>query len=87
MEDQVSRSRGPQLRQFGAFLQERRKAAGLTQEKAAEAIGTSQPSISLWESGKVAPTASSLYRISVVYRIPAEELLGRAAAELDEAVA
>ena len=57
-------------------LKEMRKAANLTLQAAAEKIGVSYSSISLWERGKVNPRMSRLERIAAAYGCTVADLLG-----------
>lgn len=52
-----------------------RKAAGLTQEQAAEAIGVSRQTISNWENAKTYPDIVSAVKMSDLYDISLDALL------------
>ncbi|MBO5502157.1 MAG: helix-turn-helix transcriptional regulator, partial [Clostridia bacterium] len=47
-----------QYEKIGAFIRERRKAAGLTQEKLAEQLGVSAKAVSKWENAMCLPDVS-----------------------------
>jgi len=59
---------------LGARIQEIRKAAKLTQEQMAEAIGIETVSMSNIERGKYYPTAENLNKICEVLKVTPEEL-------------
>jgi hypothetical protein len=46
----------------GRLIREARQRAGLTQQKLADLMGTSQPVIARWESGRRSPTVDTLVR-------------------------
>ena len=52
-----------------------RKKCGLTQEKAAEAVGVSRQTISNWENEKSYPDIVSVIRLSSLYSVSLDELL------------
>lgn len=52
-----------------------REAAGLSVIDAARELGTTRQAIYMWEWGKAAPSAAKLLKLSVLYRVPVEELL------------
>ena len=54
-----------------------RKALGLSQEQLAEQVGVSRQAISKWETGQSAPELDKLVRLSQVFGISTDELLGR----------
>ena len=51
-----------------------RRAAKLTQEQAAEAIGVDKTLVVRWESGKTIPRKSNLTRMSKAYGCDIEEI-------------
>lgn len=53
-----------------------RAIKGITQEAAASIIGVATSTLSKWESGETEPTASQLYKMSVMYGIPVDRLIG-----------
>lgn len=55
-------------------LKERRKAAGLTQQQVADALGIDQASVSLWENGKFKPLSKRLDELAKLYNCSVEEL-------------
>lgn len=46
----------------GQLIREARRRAGLTQAELAARLGTSQPAVARWESGRVSPTVDTLAR-------------------------
>ena len=56
-----------------------RKALGLSQEQLAEQVGVSRQSISKWETGQSAPELDKLVRLSQVFGVSTDELLGKEA--------
>ena len=48
---------------------------GLTQVEAAKALGVAQCTVSVWEAGRVYPTAKDLLRVAKFYRCTVEELM------------
>lgn len=58
-------------------LKEARKAAGLTQQQVADIIGISQNNYSYWENGKVKIDNVSLQRLSEIFGVSVDYLLGR----------
>lgn len=58
-------------------LIELRKARGMTQGQLAEAIQISRQSISEWERGSSKPTQDNLLRLSELYGVSVDYLMGR----------
>lgn len=52
-----------------------REKCGMTQQEAANALGTDQSTVCLWEIGKTKPRASLLPKIAEVYGCTIDELL------------
>ena len=63
--------------EFTLRLKEARKAAGLTQQQVAKLIGISQNNYSYWENGKVKIDNVSLQRLSEIFGVSVDYLLGR----------
>ncbi len=61
--------------EIGTKLKSARKKCGLTQEKAAEAVGVSRQTISNWENEKSYPDIVSVIRLSSLYSVSLDELL------------
>lgn len=53
-----------------------RVRAGLTQKKVAEALGTAQSTIAMWENGISLPRADKLPEIAKLYGCTVDELFG-----------
>lgn len=60
---------------IGSFIQELRKAKGLTQEQFAQKFSVTQKSVSRWESGKNMPDLSILQDIAKELEVSVNELL------------
>ena len=58
-------------------LKEARKAARLTQQQVADTIGISQNNYSYWENGKVKIDNVALQRLSEIFGVSVDYLLGR----------
>ena len=52
--------------EFNEKLQQLRKEKGLTQKQLADNLGVDPSAVSLWESGKTAPTVANLMKIAVI---------------------
>ena len=61
---------------FGSRLKEIRKARGLKQKDFAERVGILQPSISLYENGKIIPDVATLEWLCQALDVSATDLLG-----------
>ena len=60
---------------FGSLLKELRKEHGLTQEQLAEKLGTTNRTVSRWETGSNLPDLDILIELSEFYQIDIKELL------------
>jgi transcriptional regulator with XRE-family HTH domain len=63
------------LEQLGARLRAARKAAGLTQARLAERAGLQTNSVSLMESGSLAPTLTTLFLLARAIGLAPRDLL------------
>lgn len=61
---------------LGQRIQERRRAAGLSQEGLGEALGVSRQAISKWESDITIPEVEKLITMSRLFAVPVGVLLG-----------
>ena len=61
---------------IGEFIQQSRKAKGLTQKDLGDQIGVSDKTISKWEKGLSVPDSDMLISISEVLETPVSTLLG-----------
>ncbi len=62
---------------LGDRLKESRDFAGLTQEKAAEAVGVSRSSMNMYERGERDPDTNTLSALAHLYGVSTDYLLGR----------
>ena len=63
------------LQPIGRFLAALRKERGLTQEQLAQQLGTSNKTISRWETGAYLPPVEMLQQLSTLYGLTINELL------------
>ena len=61
--------------EIGALIKDARSSKGMTQEKAAEALGVSRQTVSNWETGKSYPDIVSVIRMSDLYDVSLDHLL------------
>lgn len=59
-------------------LKEARKSAGLTQKEVAAVVGVNQNTYSYWENGKTKIDSESLAKLSELFGVPTDFLLGKA---------
>lgn len=64
-------------------LKEARKKIGLTQKEVADYIGISQNNYSYWENGKVKIDNISIQRLSELFKVTTDYLLGKIENEID----
>ncbi|MFP5361386.1 MAG: helix-turn-helix transcriptional regulator [Thermoleophilia bacterium] len=64
----------PQTRELQPALQEKRLAAGLSQQALADLLGVAQQHIARWEGGKVVPNAWMAVRLSEALGTTANEV-------------
>lgn len=57
-------------------VRELRKREGLTQDALAKEIDVTQQAVGLWEAGKAVPGGDAIARLSRVFHVPADDLLG-----------
>ena len=60
---------------FGNYIFEMRKKAGLSQSELAEAVGVSNKAVSKWEVGKAKPGTETLRKLSALFQVSVDELL------------
>ena len=60
---------------IGSKIKKSRTEAKITQEQAAEALGTSRQTISNWENEKSYPDILSVIKLSDLYKVSLDELL------------
>jgi transcriptional regulator with XRE-family HTH domain len=68
----------PKNAQFGKFLAQRRKAAGLTLQEVADAVGVTKPNVYQWEAGNWLPDPAYLEPLAQAIGTSYEELFTRA---------
>lgn len=61
--------------EFGNRLYNLRKQAKLSQSELAEMVGLTNKAVSKWENGKSKPATDTLKKLSVIFKLPIEELL------------
>lgn len=61
---------------LGERIKLARQAAGISQEKLAEKIGTKQSQVWRWESNRAEPRISFLKKITEITGVPLSELMG-----------
>ena len=62
-------------------IRQARRAAGMTQEQLASALGVTQGAVAQWEAGLVHPSVKLLKPLAVALGITVDELLTEAADE------
>ncbi len=62
---------------FSENLRQMRTERGLSQGKLAEAVGVTQQCVSKWESGRMEPTLSYLWRLADLFGVSIDLLCGR----------
>lgn len=63
------------MQRIGQFLAQLRKERGLTQEQLAQELGTSNKTISRWETGAYLPPVEMLQLLSEMYGLTINELI------------
>ena len=63
------------MQRIGSFLAQLRKERGLTQEQLAQQLGTSNKTISRWETGSNMPDMDILIDLSDLYAVDLREIL------------
>ena len=62
-------------KKIAAFIADKRKSKGLTQQQVADALGVSFQAVSKWESGSSYPTIELLYTLSQLLGTTTDEIL------------
>jgi transcriptional regulator with XRE-family HTH domain len=60
---------------LGYVLRSLRESRKLTQTKLADRVGTSQPDISFWESGRHQPTITKLAQVAELFGLQLSDLI------------
>ncbi|MBQ7630755.1 MAG: helix-turn-helix transcriptional regulator [Selenomonadaceae bacterium] len=61
--------------EFGKWLQQLRKKAGLNQEELAEQVGVHYNTVSQWENGKYTPNTAKIKTLATVLNVSESDLL------------
>lgn len=61
--------------EFGNYLYDLRKKAGLSQNELAWQLGVTNKAVSKWENGKCKPSTETLRKLATVYGVSADDLL------------
>ena len=62
---------------FSERIKELRKETGLKQSELAEKLGVTQRKVSYWETGKIEPSLSDLWKISDFFSVTVDYLIGK----------
>lgn len=62
---------------FSENLKQMRMERGLSQKQLAEAVGVTQQCVSKWESGRMEPTLSCLWKLADLAGVSIDVLCGR----------
>lgn len=60
----------------GNIIKDLRKEKNLTQSQLAEMLFTSQDTVSLWERGKSLPDVTTIVRLTKIFNVTSDYLLG-----------
>ena len=58
-------------------VKELRTAAGMTQKALADQLGVTVPTVSKWELGQRTPELERVFRMSLIFGVPIEEIVQR----------
>lgn len=58
-------------------VKELRTAAGMTQKALADQLGVTVPTVSKWELGQRTPELERVFRMTLIFGVPIEEILQR----------
>ena len=61
--------------EFGNYLTELRRKAGMTQQLLAYKLGVTDKAVSKWENGRSKPSLKQLRKLSAIFEITIEEML------------
>lgn len=59
-------------------VKELRTAAGMTQKALADQLGVTVPTVSKWELGQRTPELERVFRMTLIFGVPIEEIVQRA---------
>ncbi len=58
-------------------VKELRTAAGMTQKALADQLGVTVPTVSKWELGQRTPELEKVFRMTLIFGVPIEEIVQR----------
>lgn len=58
-------------------VRELRTAAGMTQKALADQLGVTVPTVSKWELGQRTPELEKVFRMTLIFGVPIEEIVQR----------
>ena len=58
-------------------VKELRTAAGMTQKALADQLGVTVPTVSKWELGQRTPELERVFRMTLIFGVPMEEIVQR----------
>ena len=58
-------------------VKELRTAAGMTQKALADQLGVTVPTVSKWELGQRTPELERVFRMTLIFGVPIEEIVQR----------
>lgn len=58
-------------------VKELRTAAGMTQKALADQLGVTVPTVSKWELGQRTPELEKIFRMTLIFGVPIEEIVQR----------
>nr|DAX85565.1 MAG TPA: helix-turn-helix domain protein [Caudoviricetes sp.] len=58
-------------------VRELRTAAGMTQKALADQLGVTVPTVSKWELGQRTPELERVFRMTLIFGVPIEEIVQR----------
>jgi transcriptional regulator with XRE-family HTH domain len=58
-------------------VKELRTAAGMTQKALADQLGVTVPTVSKWELGQRTPELERVFRMTMIFGVPIEEIVQR----------
>ena len=62
---------------FADRLRALRMESGIKQEELAEKLGTTQRRVSYWETGKIEPDLCALWKLSDIFDVSVDYLIGK----------
>lgn len=63
--------------EFGNYLYELRKKAGLSQTQLADQLGVTNKAVSKWENGKAKPGTETIRKLASLFSVSLDTLLGK----------